>query len=87
MILAFSLLILSSRVLPSWLGWFGILAGVAALASIVFFTMVIWLLWIAVTSVLLFVRNAGQRLGLSPDGHLGPADVQARGPACTGLSL
>jgi hypothetical protein len=57
MIFAFSFVALSSRVLPRWLGWFGIVAGVAALASIVFFTMLIWLLWIAVTSLLLFVHH------------------------------
>jgi hypothetical protein len=30
---------------------------VAALASIIFFTMLIWLLWIAVVSLLLFVHH------------------------------
>ncbi len=49
--------VLSSRVLPRWLGWFGIVAGVAALASIIFFTMLIWLVWIAVTSLLLFAHH------------------------------
>ena len=57
MIFAFSLVILGSRMLPRWLGWFGILAGVAAIASIIFFTMFIWLLWIAVTSMLLFLQQ------------------------------
>jgi len=57
MIFAFSLTILNSRVLPRWLGWFGLLAGVAALASIMFVTMIIWLLWIAVTSLLLFTHS------------------------------
>jgi len=57
MIFAFSFVVLSSRVLPRWLGWFGILAGVAALASIIFFTMFVWLLWIAVTSLLLFAHH------------------------------
>jgi hypothetical protein len=57
MIFAFSFVVLSSRVLPRWLGWFGIVAGVAALASIIFFTMLVWLVWIAVVSLLLFVHH------------------------------
>jgi hypothetical protein len=57
MIFAFSFVVLGSRVLPRWLGWFGIVAGVAALASIIFFTMLIWTVWIAVTSLLLFVHR------------------------------
>jgi hypothetical protein len=57
MILAFSLAVLSSRTLPRWLGWFGIVAGLAALASVIFFTMIIWLVWIAATSVLLFLHG------------------------------
>jgi hypothetical protein len=57
MIFAFSLTILATRILPRWLGWFGIVAGIAALASIVFLTMFVWLLWIAVTSLLLFASS------------------------------
>ncbi|HET7129096.1 MAG TPA: hypothetical protein VFJ93_08495 [Gaiellaceae bacterium] len=55
MILAFSITVLSTRAFPRWLGWFGVLAGIAALISILFLTMFVWLLWIAVTSVLLFL--------------------------------
>jgi hypothetical protein len=56
LIFAFSFVILSYGVLPRWLGWFGLLAGVAALVSLLFFTMIIWLLWIAVTSLILFMQ-------------------------------
>ena len=56
MIFAISAAILSFGFLPRWLGWFGVVAGVAALFSIIFFPMFIWLLWIAVTSVMLFLR-------------------------------
>lgn len=55
MIFAFSITVLATRSLPRWLGWFGILAGVAALASLIFVTIFVWLLWIAVTSVMLFL--------------------------------
>jgi hypothetical protein len=57
MIFAFSIAVLGTRILPRWLGWFGLVAGVAALVSVFFLTMFVWLLWIAVTSILLFVSN------------------------------
>src|SRR3954453_2529566 len=44
-------------ILPRWVGWFGFAAGVAAIASIMFFTMLFWLLWIAVASVTLFLQS------------------------------
>ncbi|HEU5477511.1 MAG TPA: hypothetical protein VFU64_06760 [Gaiellaceae bacterium] len=44
-------------ILPRWLSWFGYVAGVAAIFSIIFFTMIVWLLWIAVASVVLFLRS------------------------------
>jgi hypothetical protein len=56
MIFAASAAILAGRGLPRWLGWFGLLAGLAALVSILFFTNVVWLLWILVASLLLFAR-------------------------------
>jgi hypothetical protein len=45
------------EILPRWLSWFGYVAGVAAIFSIIFFTMIVWLLWIAVASVVLFLRS------------------------------
>jgi hypothetical protein len=56
MIFATSLAIFAFGFLPRWVGWFGVLAGVCALVSILFFTMIVWLLWIAVSSVMLFLR-------------------------------
>jgi hypothetical protein len=44
-------------ILPTWISWFGFAAGVAAIASIIFFTMLFWLLWVAVASVALFLRS------------------------------
>ena len=56
MIFAFSITVLTTRAgFPRWLGWFGVVAGIAALISILFVTIFVWLLWIAVTSVVLFL--------------------------------
>jgi hypothetical protein len=45
------------EILPRWQVWFGYVAGVAAIVSIFFFTMIVWLLWIAVASVTLFLQS------------------------------
>ncbi|MFL5960856.1 MAG: hypothetical protein ACJ75G_11395 [Gaiellaceae bacterium] len=47
-------------ILPRWLSWFGFVAGVAAIASIIFFTMIVWMLWIAAASVALFLRSGAR---------------------------
>ncbi len=57
MIFAFSFVVLGSRALPRWLGWFGIIAAAAALVSIIFFTIFVWLLWVAAASVVLFLHH------------------------------
>ena len=57
LIFAVSLAIFGFGLLPRWVGWFGVVAGVAAILSIFFFTMLVWLLWIAVTSVMLFAQT------------------------------
>jgi hypothetical protein len=44
-------------ILPRWMSWFGFAAGVAAIASIIFFTMLFWFLWIAVASVALSLQS------------------------------
>src|SRR3954454_6774249 len=44
-------------ILPRWVGWFVFAAGVAAILSVVFFTMLLWLLWVAVASVTLFLAS------------------------------
>jgi hypothetical protein len=56
MIFAIALAIFSFGLLPRWVGWFGVVAGVAAIFSLFFFTMLGWLLWIAVVSVMLYRR-------------------------------
>lgn len=55
------------EILPRWVSWFGFVAGVAAVFSIIFFTMIVWLLWIAVASVVLFQSSrAGAVAGREP---------------------
>jgi hypothetical protein len=44
-------------ILPRWVSWFGFVAGVAAIVSIAFFTMLFWLLWVAVASISLFLAS------------------------------
>jgi hypothetical protein len=44
-------------ILPRWVSWFGFVAGLAAMVSLFFFTMLVWLLWLAVASVLLFAGS------------------------------
>jgi len=44
-------------ILPRWLSWFGFVAGVAAIFSVIFFTMIVWLLFIAAVSVTLFLAS------------------------------
>jgi hypothetical protein len=56
MIFAIAIAALSYGVLPRWAGWFGVVAGVAAIFSLFFFTMLVWLLFLAVTSLLLYAR-------------------------------
>jgi Na+/melibiose symporter-like transporter len=50
---ATSAVILRTRMLPRWWGWLGILIGVIQLAAVVFFPILLFWVWIAVTSVLL----------------------------------
>jgi hypothetical protein len=70
MIFAFSATVLATRALPRWIGWFGIVAAVAAIASLFFVTMFVWLLWIAVTSVVLF--TAARRGSAMPATEVAP---------------
>ena len=57
LIFATSIAIRRYAILPRWVSWFGFVAGVAAIASVIFFTMVLWLLWVAVASVTLFLAS------------------------------
>ena len=56
-IFAVSIAVRRYAILPRWISWFGFVAGVAAIFSLIFFTMLFWLLWVAVASVALFLRS------------------------------
>ncbi|HEY1564383.1 MAG TPA: hypothetical protein VGF72_06845 [Gaiellaceae bacterium] len=57
LIFATSIAVRRFEILPRWVGWFGYAAGVAAIFSVIFFTMLFWLVWMAVASVALFLRS------------------------------
>jgi hypothetical protein len=57
LIFATSVAVRRYGILPRWISWFGFVAGVAAIFSIIFFTMIVWLLWVAVASVSLFLST------------------------------
>jgi hypothetical protein len=57
LIFAASVAIRRYAILPRWVSWFGFVAGVAAIFSLIFFTMLVMLLWVAVASVLLFTSS------------------------------
>jgi hypothetical protein len=65
MIIAASLAALRAAVVPKWAGWLGIVAGILALASIVFFPQAAIALWILIVSGLLFARGARDGQGQS----------------------
>jgi MFS family permease len=50
---ATSAVVLRTRILPRWWGWLGIPIGVIQLAAIVFFPILLFWVWVAVTSALL----------------------------------
>jgi hypothetical protein len=58
MIIAASLAAMRAGVVRSWTGWLGIVAGVVALASILFFTQAAIAIWILVVGGLLFARGS-----------------------------
>jgi hypothetical protein len=58
MIIAASLAALRAAVVPKWAGWLGVVAGILALASIIFFPQAAVGLWILIVSGLLFARGA-----------------------------
>jgi hypothetical protein len=61
LLLASSLAILRTGVLPAWLGWVALVLGIVSLTPIGFFAFFVVLAWIAVVSVLLFRQQAPTR--------------------------
>jgi hypothetical protein len=58
MIIAASYAFMARGTWPKWAGWLGIVIGVLALASIVFFPQFLFLLWILVVAIVMFLRPA-----------------------------
>ena len=61
LMIAASLAVVQTRVLPVWLGWIGVAAGILALASIVFFPWFLIALWLLVASGILFAASSPSR--------------------------
>jgi hypothetical protein len=57
MIIATSVAFMRGSVWPTWAGWLGVVVGILALASIVFFPQFLFLLWILVVSLWMFRRT------------------------------
>jgi hypothetical protein len=58
MMIAASVVALRARVVPGWLGWVGVVAGILALGSIAFFPQLLIALWVLVAGVLLFLARS-----------------------------
>jgi hypothetical protein len=61
LMIAASLAVVQSRALPVWLGWIGVVAGILALASIIFFPWFLIALWLLVASGILFAAGSPTR--------------------------
>jgi hypothetical protein len=59
LLLAASLVILRTKVVPVWLGWVAFVLGIVALTPAGFFAFLVVLAWIAVMSVVLFQQQPG----------------------------
>jgi hypothetical protein len=57
MIIAASLAALRAAAVPKWAGWLGVVAGILALASIIFFPQAAIAIWILVVSGGMFIRG------------------------------
>jgi hypothetical protein len=65
MMIAASLAVVRTRALPAWVGWIGVVAGIIALASIVFFPWFVIALWLLAASIILFVAGSPRRASAS----------------------
>ena len=61
MMIAASVAVLRARALPAWLAWIGVVAGIVALASILFFPWFVIALWLLAASIILFVAGSPRR--------------------------
>jgi len=58
MIIAATLAFMRAGAIPKWSGWVGIVLGVLALASIIFFPQAAIGIWLLAVSIWLFVRSS-----------------------------
>jgi hypothetical protein len=65
---ATSAVVLQTGMLPRWYGWFSVVVGVVCLAAIFFIPILVYWLWILITSILLFVRPAPIAPAVAPAG-------------------
>jgi hypothetical protein len=52
MIVAVSLALLGARVVPAWLGWVSLAAGIVSIFAVFFFPWIVIAVWVLVASVL-----------------------------------
>jgi hypothetical protein len=57
MILSSSIIILRTRVLPTWYGWFGFVASIALLAGVFFFPAIGLVIWALIGGILMLSRT------------------------------
>ena len=62
MMIAASLAVVRTRALPAWVGWIGVVAGIIALASILFFPWFVIALWLLAASIILFFAGSPRRV-------------------------
>ncbi len=70
LIAATSLLAIKTTILPTWLGWIGLVIAIAQLVAIIFFPLVALWAWVLVVSVFLIVRH--ETPGAEPSGQSPP---------------
>ena len=61
MMIAASLAVVRTRALPVWVGWIGVVAGIIAIASILFFPWFVIAFWLLAASIILFLANSPRR--------------------------
>ena len=66
MIIAASLAAMRAGAVRTWMGWLGIVAGILAIASILFFTQAAIAIWILIVSGALFLRGATRAPATAP---------------------
>jgi hypothetical protein len=75
LLLATGVLIVRTRTLPVWLGWVAVVLGVASVTPIGFFAFLAGLIWIAVVSVLSYLRPEARAIDAGPPPAAPPPPV------------